>query len=113
MTQEEYKEYRSHLDAIRKLAEKNEFLFFYADSVGNTLLSHEVAALETLLLGNMFRQDGFRAAVFRCVENYSVLKDKMLGQIRAIREEDSRNIADKLVSDLLKENRFKQSENKQ
>ena len=113
MTQEEYKEYRSHLDAIRKLAEKNEFLFFYADSVGNTLLSHEVAALETLLLGKIFKQNGFRCAFFKCVKNYSGLKKKKAGQIRAIREEDSRNIADKLVSDLLKENGFKQSENKQ
>ena len=71
MTQEEYKEYRSHLDAIREMSAKDGIKFYFE------------------------------------------LKDEMTDSIMAVREEDSRNIAEKMVNDLLKENGFKQSENKQ
>lgn len=114
MTQEEYKEYRSHLDAIREMSAKDGIKFFYTDDRGNMLISDSKSSvLETLLVGNMYRQDAFRDVILRCIKYYFEFKDEMTDSIRAVREEDSRNIAEKMINDLLKENGFKQSENKQ
>ena len=111
MTQEEYKEYSSHLDAIRRIAAKSDIKFFYTDNRGNLSISDSKSStLETLLVGNMYRQDAFRDAILRCIKYYFELKDEMTGSIRAVREEDSRNIAEKMVNDLLKENGFKQKD---